>query len=261
MTKKPMPKRTKGLFWALGIIAVALVVWAGIEYKRNSPIQSLSVLVAETEDNLRFIEESDVRNILFNAFGHYLEGQVVRRVDLQEVETVLERVPHILNADVYLDAWNNVKIAIVQRRPVVRVMDVLDESYYLDEKGFKMPLSPKYTARVPVLSGEIGVFVENFLEVEDSRLRKGFELIQKIRANDFLNRQIEQVHLDREEDAILVPKLGDHRIIFGAPEMDVQDKFERLEAFYRYGLSREGWEEYRSLNLSYRGQLVAKRRL
>ena len=84
--------------------------------------------------------------------------------------------------------------------------------------------------------------------------------VKKILDNPFLKVQIEQIHLDHSGDAILVPKLGNHKIYFGNPADNVEDKLQRLQVFYEEGLPYVGWEKYKSISLAFDGQVVAKKR-
>ena len=56
----------------------------------------------------------------------------------------------------------------------------------------------------------------------------------------------------------LVPRTGDHTVLFGAIE-DVEEKFDKLLAFYRNGLENIGWEEYRTISVKYKGQVVCRK--
>lgn len=56
----------------------------------------------------------------------------------------------------------------------------------------------------------------------------------------------------------LVPRSGRHTIRFGRLERE-EEKFEKLLGFYRRGLSRIGWSEYRTIDLRYRDQVVCKK--
>lgn len=53
----------------------------------------------------------------------------------------------------------------------------------------------------------------------------------------------------------LVPRSGDHRILFGKAER-VEQKFESLLSFYEKGLGNIGWEEFRTISVEYDGQVV-----
>ena len=70
---------------------------------------------------------------------------------------------------------------------------------------------------------------------------------------------IEQIYVNQYEEFTLIPKVGRQKIIFGKYE-DVEDKFNRLELFYAEGMSREGWQKYKTINLKYRRQVVCEKR-
>ena len=56
----------------------------------------------------------------------------------------------------------------------------------------------------------------------------------------------------------LVPRTGDHTVLFGAIE-DVEEKFDRLLAFYENGLGNFGWDNYRTISVKYKGQVVCRK--
>ncbi|MDE6445643.1 MAG: hypothetical protein K2L06_02125 [Alistipes sp.] len=56
----------------------------------------------------------------------------------------------------------------------------------------------------------------------------------------------------------LVPRSGRHTIRFGRLE-DEDRKFDNLVRFYRSGLSRIGWEEFRTIDLRYNDQVVCRK--
>lgn len=262
---KVHPKRmrwiTKRLIWVVGGLVLLLVVVGAIRYIRKSPVKLLKIQIVEDKNGNRFVDEEDVRNILFGSFGHYIEGQTLETINTQATEKVLEEDLFIKEADVYIDALNNVNITVKQREPILRVMDVEDTTYYLDEAGKRIPHSTKYTARTLVATGDIGIFNEAYLELPENRLNQVYQLAKKILANPFLKVQIEQIHIDHTGDAILVPKLGNHKVYFGVPNENIDDKLYRLQVFYEKGLPYGGWEKYKSISLAFDGQVVAKKRV
>ena len=56
----------------------------------------------------------------------------------------------------------------------------------------------------------------------------------------------------------LVPRSGRFTIRFGRLER-VEEKFDKLVAFYRNGLENIGWEEYRTISVKYKGQVVCRK--
>ena len=263
---KVNPKRMsfiiKRLSLLVGGFAMVLLIVAAVQYRKKSIVsdEGLSITIINNKEGNKFIRERDVVELLFKEFRHAIVGQSLEQINIEEIEEVLEKDMFIKNADVYVDALNKVHITIEQRVPIARIMDELESSYYLDADGNRVATSPKFTARVMVVTGKIGRYSDNYRNIPHHRLRRVLELIQFINDDPFWKAQFEQIHIDHSGEATLVPKLGDHKVKFGQPHEDIADKFHRLEVFYQDGLPVEGWDKYKSINLSFKGQVVAKKR-
>jgi cell division protein FtsQ len=77
--------------------------------------------------------------------------------------------------------------------------------------------------------------------------------------NPLWRSQVEQVHVLPDGTIEIVPRVGDHIVYLGMP-FDLEQKFKRLEKFYRYGLSEAGWNKYSYINLEFRNQIICKKR-
>lgn len=256
------PKRMRWLakrfLWLGAVIALLLIVISAVQKRSSTRVSEVQIQIQGFDNGNKFVRPDDVRDIIFGFFGNTLEGQPLGDIDLRGVEDTLENQPFIADADVYADAQDHIHISIVQREPIVRVMDVEDESYYLDEAGVRMPTSINYTARVLVLSGFVGRYVPNYQELEGNLLNRVFEVVRYIWSDPFLRAQIEQIHVEEDGELVLVPKLGDQKILFGQVS-DYENKFRRLKIFYKEAMPHEGWETYRIINLKYKNQVVCKK--
>lgn len=98
------------------------------------------------------------------------------------------------------------------------------------------------------------------------KLRKRYEdflklinFVKYIEEDSFWRAEVVQIVASTmssgEVEVELVPRAGDHTILFGALE-DVDDKFERLMSFYEKGLRNIGWESCRTISVEYKGQVV-----
>jgi cell division protein FtsQ len=74
----------------------------------------------------------------------------------------------------------------------------------------------------------------------------------------FLKAQIAQIYVNEQNEFELVPRIGNHIILLGTAE-DLDDKFRRLVAFYRYGLNKIGWNKYNVINIKYKNQVVCSK--
>nr|MDQ3072570.1 hypothetical protein [Bacteroidota bacterium] len=66
------------------------------------------------------------------------------------------------------------------------------------------------------------------------------------------------VHADSNAEFTITPRLGKFEIFIGDTS-NLEDKFARLQAFYRKSLPLEGWNTYKRLNLKYKNQIIANR--
>ena len=79
-------------------------------------------------------------------------------------------------------------------------------SYYVDNLGTTMPISRRYAAHVPIVSG----YVEKELAVTDL-----YKFALFLQENEFWNDQIEQIYVYPDNDIELIPRVGNHRIMLG----------------------------------------------
>ncbi|RMF26446.1 MAG: hypothetical protein D6765_08870 [Bacteroidetes bacterium] len=248
----------KRIGWVTLVFTFLFLLVSALERKEESTVAGVEIEIEPLPGGYRLLTPGDVHQLLQRSFGFDLERQPLSRVDLRRVERVLEYDPFVRDAEVHLDALNYLHLDIVQRRPVVRILDEMGLNYYLDEEGQKMPLSPHFTARVLVATGQIPPYTPEFLQKEKHLLKDLFRLVEFIRQDEFLSALIEQVDVRRGE-CTLIPKVGDQKILLGRPE-NLEDKFRRLKIFYEQGIPYEGWQKYKTINLKYRGQVVCEKR-
>jgi len=242
-----------------GVLLLVLLITAAGERKKEMPVSATIVDVDPLLGGSFLIDSADVIKIIERSFGMPLNDQASGIIDENRVERILEEDPFVKNAEVTITANSQVRIKIEQREPVLRVFDNLGAQYYLDEQGFRMPLSPHFTARILVANGDIQPHTPGFLERKNHHeMIDLFNLAQYISADKFWRAMIEQVYVNKRGEFVLIPKVGDQTIIFGK-YIDVDDKFFRLKAFYEEGMSREGWKKFHSIDLRNRGQVVCEK--
>jgi cell division protein FtsQ len=77
--------------------------------------------------------------------------------------------------------------------------------------------------------------------------------------DEFWKAQMEQVLVNDKSELILIPKVGDHQIILGTTE-GLEEKLNRLMLFYKEALTKTGWNQYGTINLKYKGQIVCTKK-
>ena len=134
-----------------------------------------------------------------------------------------------------------------------------------------MPLSEKYTARVPLANGYIfhreserlvNTSSKNSFANADSTgsaIANVYDVAKFISQNDFWSAQIEQIYVNPGGDLELIPRVGRHSIILGDSK-DIEEKFSRLFLFYAKGLNKTGWDKYKTINLKFKDQVVCTKK-
>ena len=150
-------------------------------------------------------------------------------------------------------------VRIVQREPVLRVINAKNQDYYIDSDGMKIPVSPNFTAHVLVANGNISEDLGSRVNGLRTRLAKDlFKTAQYLQQDTLWSDQIEQIYVNAQQEIQLVPRVGDHQIILGNAH-NLEEKMRKLLIFYKRAMPKIGWETYKTINLKYAGQIVCKK--
>lgn len=264
---KHLKKILNIILWIL-IISGSITVFAFIQNKGNSTIcGALNIFIQY--DSLKenyFIREDHIRKLIAERFGQ-VENIPVKNIDINYLERLMYANPWVYRADVYLTINGVVDIIIEPREPILRIINRYGESYYMDSNGRLMPWSPDFTPYVPVLTGNISetytqwhrITVAEIINndtLKTCTMLDDFYLMAKfILADKFWSSHIEQIYLNNRGEMELIPKVGNHRIVFGTSD-NLEEKFWKLETFYKKGMNRIGWGDYDTLNLKFANQVV-----
>jgi cell division protein FtsQ len=183
----------------------------------------------------------------------------IMELNIPLIETKLNHNDFIKTSQVFTDMNGELQINIVQRKPILHILKADGSSYYLDEEGRKMPISQAFTAHVPIASGNV---FEEYKARDTMHTLVGAELHKiatYVDKDAFWKAQIEQIFVTAESEFVLIPKVGEHTIVFGTGD-DIEIKFEKLMLFYKEGLSRVGWDKYSTINLKYKNQIVCTKK-
>ena len=105
-------------------------------------------------------------------------------------------------------------------------------------------------ANVPIATG----YVEK--EFAKSDLYKFALFLQE---NDFWNDLIVQIVVDENYDVILIPRVGNCRILLGTLS-DFEEKLDKLMLFYKQVVPKMGWDKYSMINLKFKNQIVCTKK-
>ena len=242
--------------WKKSILIVCTVIVAGYMIAAvtvfNKPPEGMTCskvdieISDDSEDG--FLSANEIKHILINRNLYPLET-AMGDIDTREIEEALKKSPFVKTAECYKTPEGHICINLTQRMPVIRIMSVNGDDYYLDDQGGIMP-NVKYSSDIVIATGYIS---RKYAQAHLGRIGK------YLMYDRFWQNCIEQINVLRDGSIEIVPRIGDHIAFLGRPVF-IQDKLTRLRKFYKYGLSQVGWNKYSYISLEFGNQIICKKR-
>jgi cell division protein FtsQ len=242
-----MKKKTKIISILTIVLLVVLVVAANI-WRRQSIVRDVRVDIdycgADT-----LVTSMQVAELVKKELPS-LTSQMLRDVDLKRVEKAAAKSPYLRDCEAGTSIGGSVVVFASQRRPIVRVC-AKDKEYYLDDKGYRVPVSHIGSCDVIVASGNI--------PYKGNGLKEVWTLASFFDQHPDVAPLFDQIYRDGIGDLFVTPKLGNHVVQVGSAD-NLEEKFNNLKALYTRGLPQAGWETYKQVSVKYRGQVVCTKR-
>jgi cell division protein FtsQ len=221
------------------ILSVLCFVKAQIAFSRR-PYQEIVVAIFPAETP--FITADTVNKLLIQKMKSST-ATLKEGIALNEVENQLKAHKMVFNAELYSTISGKLVAEIVQREPVVKVVG--KEVFYIDSNAQKMPLSPTYTASVPVIKGD--VVNEYFAEVRDA--------IAFLKAHPLYGDDL--IGLVEVRDSWYQLLLGSQSIEIELGDLKkLEAKMNNYAAFMIKTEKDDIVERYRKISLAFDGQVV-----
>lgn len=197
-----------------------------------------------------FITEAEVGRIIRQA-GLWPVGQEMKNIEGQKIERLLKKNPFIRTAKCWKTSGGTVNVSVSQRLPIMRIKANSGEDYYIDADGQPMD-AMHYTADLVIATGQVSK-----QQAKDNLIHLGKYIFN----NSFANDLVVQVNVDERGAVSLVPRFGCDVIRLGKTDStEYAAKMERLQTFYTKVLPTTGWNKYSEIDLSYKGQVVARKK-
>ncbi len=256
--------------WIVLIVGLVLLLGFSSVWHKNTVCEQYLISI-KYNDADTFLRVMNIEKELLSS-GDSIIGKTLNEININEIEKHLMKDPYIKEADVFSTVEGNIQIDIVQRMPLVRIINKSNKAYYIDSEGSLMPLSNKATSRVLIANGNIKDTYspsirlsrdhKSMIEGNDAsgNLQNIYSLATFIDKDKFLRSMIDQIYIRNNNEIELIPKVGNQLIIFG--NIDNHElKFEKLKALYKDGFKKTGWSQYRTINLKYKNQVVCSKKL
>lgn len=253
--------------FVLGVFVLLFFVNAGYD---SIATQEPQITIIKP-DNHNFVTEEKVK-LVMNDLGYSFEDQQLGEIELARIEAEVKTIPGVKDVQAYKYSNGVVKLDIEQQLPVARIVLMGGKmGCYIDVDGEIIPLSQDYIAKVPVFTGYI---YEPYNEIPSiSEITKNDSISQlhvldeihtlalALNQDEFLKAQILQIYVNEDQEFEMIPRVGNHRIIFGGID-DYADKLFRLKYFYTEAdINIKELNIYDTLNLKYKDQIVGSKKL
>ncbi len=216
-----------------------------------------SVVLTQLKSNKRVIKQVKVE---FKGLGAgFLNSEIVNKlliqskdslffkqkdmVALNKVEQSFLAHPVIKNAELYIVPQGELHIEIEERLPIVRIQGA--RNFYLDAAVKEIPLSKRFTAKVPLFYGEI----------KDKNMHALVQLITKLSSDAFLAGEVIDYQW-RDNAFILGLRSYPFEVVWGQ-NIAFDQKAEKLKRFCAYALDNKD-KIFNRINLTYNKQVVAR---
>ena len=205
-------------------------------------------LVVKDRVNYGFITENGIKSLLKRE-KISLEGKRMADINVRELEEILSEHPFIREAECYQTSGGKVGIEIYQRIPLLHVLSNNGDNYYIDNQGMVMA-APGKAIHVAVATGAID---RKFAQSELYALGK------YLQDNPFWKAQVEQINVTPRQELEIVPRVGNH-ILFLGKGGDYQEKFSKLQKFYKEALNKVGWNKYSRISVEFNNQIICTKK-
>ena len=243
--------------WVVLGAASVLLLAAAIRKKDTSRCKGVEITIKGADANV-FVDEADIMQGIRQVESGDPVGKPVGAFNLKMMEAQLEKNIWIKSAELFFDNNEVLRVNVQEREPVARVFTATGNSFYIDQELTMLPLSDKFSARLPVFTG-FPSDARVLAPADSSLLAEIRDVSLAIQQDTFCMALIDQVDITARREFDMLPKVGNQLIRFGTGT-DAEDKLNKLKLFYKEIMATTGLAEYSVISLQYKNQVVAKKR-
>ena len=243
------------IYWVfMGVITFTLISFSSRK-QADRKCEKISIQVDKKYQKY-FIDEEDVLSIMTEGNKKIIKGLSKQAINIKHLESQIKSNKFVDDARVSVDHTGNIEVKVKQNTPIARIFTP-KRSFYIDQNGIELPLSSKYSARVPVIISQY----ENVDKKIDFFASKEGEsylfLLNYIRKDEFWSKQITELDINKVGELDFLMQVGKQKVEFGLPQ-NVDSKFFRLNVFAKKVQPTVGWNKYERISLKYKDQIVCE---
>ena len=221
------------------VILIGFLLSFSLKRFNNAKLETIKVKLNPTKPEVYFIDEKEIKSIV----NKNNPSQRIGDINIPEVEKLINNLPSIDSANVYLNLNGTLNVDIKQKVPAFRLTKK-EKTFYVDEKGNEFPLSKNYSHQSMLVSGDI----------DKSEYVALAALIKKIEADPFSKKYF--IGISKEKGNYnLLPVEGNYKVEIGDLER-IDFKVKGFKTFMEKVLAYKDLDEYKKISLKYENQIV-----
>lgn len=242
-------------------VCIILAIVAGTNSRKVILCKEVKIEIVDSLEN-SFVTKSDVKIFLDKEYGKYV-GIPIDSLNLTKIEKIVDERSAVLKSQAYVTKDGLLNIKVTQRKPVVRFQKK-DGGFYADAAGYIFPLQRAYASHVQIIDGNIPLAANSGYKgsIENKEEQEWFKsvmnVVNYIESNKKWRGKVVQIHIDTNQDLLIIPREGNEIFRFGKP-VEIQDKFARMEKYYTHIIPAKGQNTYKEIDLKYKGQIVCRK--
>lgn len=221
-------------------------IWAHGEAKRHGcngiEVTIVSGMIADTITGKGVMYE-------LSRYPEQIIGRPIETINTLEIEHYLSSFSNFEDVNCVFHTDGKLGVTVTPMVPALRVFDN-GKSYYINKDGKIIESNANFFVDVPIVTGS---FTETFTPKDI------LPVSRFIMADKVLNKLVGMIEAKDPHNIILVPRIRGHVVNFGDTTC-LEEKRRALLTMYRKVMPFKGWEEYDTISVKFKGQIVATRK-
>ena len=230
-------------------LLVLLVMVLVAEYKYDIKKCNKICITLQPYIDQPFVSQETIINKIAKE-EHPIYGTTMRKINTYSLLNNLKGNPFIKNVSIFKTWKGALLVNICRKKILARIMIPNHEGYYMDNEGNLIPRSSQ-SAKVLLVA-----YNTSSSNLDPQRCQELLPLLKYIGKNPFWKSQVAQIQYNNSKINIYM-RIGKQTIEFGNP-ISIEEKFRKLQYFYKAIIPYKGWNAYSHVNLEFKNQLICK---
>lgn len=210
-----------------------------------------------------FIDAASSRQTIMNVCDT-VNNEHIYMIPLDSLRKTLAKNPWTTEVEASINLKGVLDVNLKECEPVVRIYNISGKSVYLDNDGNIYPENKNYTPHLLIASGYAKFPSDKNGNVNDSiyvdtDLPELYKIMMSVMADDYAKNCVKQIYLDVNKNYIFYLNNTDIFVIFGDAN-SVDEKLFKMKHFFMKMLGNPELDNYRSINLNYKNQVICTKK-